>query len=78
VIFGFIHSLDASGSENIDLKVDYTLTVRGKNLDEQEWHYQDPSTNTVETRCKKDYSICTIFPVGFVPFIEKDMYDVMI
>ena len=60
------------------MKIDYTLTIRGKDSDEQDWHYLNPSTNTVKTRCKKDYSICTIFPVGLVPFIEKDMYDVMI
>ena len=26
----------------------------------------------------KEYDLCTYFPVGFVPFIQYDMYDVMI
>ena len=52
--------------------------MRSKNSYEQDWKYLDPSTNTVKTECAKNYDICTYFPVGFVPFIEKDMYDIMI
>ena len=52
--------------------------MRSKNSDEQNWKYLKSSTNTVKTECVKNYDICTYFPVGFVPFIEKDMYDIMI
>ena len=32
----------------------------------------------MEVECRKGFDLCTYFPVGFVPFIQHEMYDVMI
>ena len=71
VIYGFIHGEDAEKKEstNKEITLKYSLHVRAKNNDEEEWHYYNPAYNTVEVYCKKGYDICTYFPVGFVPFI---------
>ena len=59
-----------------EFEVNYMMYTRGKNLDEFEWTYLEPSTNVVKTTCKEGMDICTHFPVGFIPFIQFEMYDV--
>ena len=52
--------------------------MRGKDYDSFEWTYLEKAENTVVTECENDDDICTYFPVGFVPFIKFNMYDVAI
>ena len=32
--------------------------------------------NTVVIECKQEHELCNYFPVGYVPVLEYDMYDV--
>ena len=80
VIYGFVHSADAREKDMLgkEFRVSYSLHVRGKKADAEEWHYFEASHNTVVTQCDGSYDLCTYFPVGFVAFLDFDMYDVMI
>ena len=85
VVYGFITLDDDPNTteqwqDEIDKEfaVRYAMTVRGKDSDQFEWTYLEPATNVVKTSCKANHDICTYFPVGFIPFIEYDMYDVAI
>ena len=40
--------------------------------------HMEVSENTVKSKCVEGHDLCTYFPVGFVPYIKFDMYDVMI
>ena len=61
-----------------DFKIRYSLNVRAKDSDEEEWHYYQGSSNVVETNCAEGHDLCAYFPVGFVPWLKYEMYDVMI
>ena len=80
-MYGFV-TLDEDTSEDLkdvigkEFEVNYKMYTRGKNLDEFEWSYLETATNVVKTTCKEGRDICTYFPVGFIPFIEFEMYDV--
>ena len=80
LIYGFVATDESNQSELLGQEFEFTyeIHVRGKASDEEEWYYMNSSTNTVKTKCKEGHDLCTYFPVGFVPFIEYDMYDVMI
>ena len=80
VIYGFVHSADAREKDMLgkEFRVSYSLHVRGKKADAEEWHYFEASQNTVVTQCDGSYDLCTYFPVGFVAFLDFEMYDVMI
>ena len=69
---------DAKDMLNKEFVIRYNLSIRGKDADKEEWNYFENSDNTVRTKCSKVHDICAYFPVGFVPFLEFDMYDVMV
>ena len=61
-----------------EFEVGYALYVRAKDSDSEQWTYMQQSNNVVKGKCIDEHHICTYFPVGFVPFIEHDMYDVAV
>jgi len=83
MIYGFM-TLDTQTLDQLEQErgkvfiIPYKMTVRAKNTDTFNWTYFETSENTVGAKCDNNYDICTYFPVGFIPFIEYDMYDVAI
>ena len=56
------------------------MQMRGKNSDSEYWDYLNPDEpyQDHKFRCDGASELCTYFPVGFLPLIEYDMYDVAI
>ena len=68
---------EALVGEKFELR--YDLYVRGKNADDEEWTFHTPrSEQVVQADCRGGQDLCTYFPVGYVPFIKFDMYDVSV
>lgn len=80
-IYGFVttshpHAKSLHGKV---FEIDYDLFIRGKNEEDQEWTLHTPkSTQSVKAECREGHHLCTYFPVGYVPFLKLDTYDVAI
>ena len=64
-----------------ELNLQYSMKMRGKNSDEEEWDYlnkDEPYTSYTFDCDSLDSEICTYFPVGFVWQIDYEMYDVAV
>lgn len=56
------------------------MQMRAKNRNEEEWNYLNPDEpyQKIGFSCDGASELCTYFPVGFVPEIHYEMYDVAI
>ena len=60
-------------------EIKFDLYVRGKNADDETWTaHTTKAEHIVEATCMEGKHLCTYFPVGYVPFINFDMYDVAV
>jgi len=79
-VYGFVTSqLDEDPEENL-LHIKVAMQMRGKNSDSEYWDYLNPDEPYQDHKfsCDGADQLCTYFPVGFLPIIEYDMYDVAI
>jgi len=60
--------------------VNYSLQMRGKMSDDEEWNDLSPGglINEVEVTCDPAYKLCSYFPVGYLTHLQYDMYDVAV
>ena len=56
--------------------------MRGKNFEDETWTALEDDAftlmNTVHIECKREGELCNYFPVGYVPALDYDMYDVAV
>ena len=69
--------LTESGS---DLEIKYNMQMRAKNMHEELWTYLNPQEEyySIKFDCDGASELCTYFPVGFLPELDYEMYDVAI
>ena len=80
-IYGFVSTThpNAATLHGREFELRYDLYVRGKNTDDEEWTFHTPpSEQAVMADCSAGHNLCTYFPVGYVPFIKFDMYDIAV
>ena len=59
----------------------YSMQMRAKNSDEEEWTYlnKDEPFQSYSFKCDQlETELCTYFPVGFEPQLDFEMYDVSV
>lgn len=79
-VYGFVTSAANENSDDSILHLEVSMQMRGKNSDSEYWDYLNPDEpyQDHKFRCDGANELCTYFPVGFLPLIEYDMYDVAI
>lgn len=79
-VYGFVTSPTDEDFEGGELKLKYQMRMRGKNTDDEIWTDLNPDAefHRVKFECDGANELCTYFPVGFLPEIEYDMYDVAV
>ena len=80
-IYGFVSTSHPNAQTIVgkEFEIRYDLYVRGKNAEDEEWTFHTPkSEQTAMADCRAGHNLCTYFPVGYVPFIKFDMYDIAI
>lgn len=54
--------------------------MRAKNMDQQYWNLLNPEAefNKIEFDCDGSSELCTYFPVGLMPELDYEMYDIAV
>jgi len=80
-VYGFVTSAPTEDLEPSEiLTIEISMQMRGKNSKDEYWNYlnEDEPYQTHTFNCDGADELCTYWPVGFLPIIEYDMYDVAI
>lgn len=80
LVYGFVTS---ALNENYDgglLHIEYSMQMRAKNSDDEEWNYLNPEEpfKKHDFACDGADELCSYWPVGYVAELNYEMYDVAI
>ena len=81
-VYGYVVTVNPNESNKKPFEVRWNFNSRSKKSKWEGWLYSTDdktfNTGSVTAHCRDDQFLCTYFPVGYIPFIENDMYDVAI
>ena len=79
-VYGFVTSPKNENYDGELVSLEFSMQMRGKNSDSEIWEYLNPEEPYQKHKfyCDGLDELCTYFPVGFIPEIEYEMYDVAV
>ena len=79
-VYGYVTSKQGEKAKIEILEMKFSMKIRGKNADDEVWEILNPDAPFQDVRffCDGASELCTYFPVGYVPELKYQMYDVAI
>lgn len=77
LVYGFLREKETL-LEPTFVKFNYTISIRGKDSDTEEWTMLPANEETKEVLCMPDNFVCSWFLVAWLNYLEFDTYDVAI
>jgi len=79
-VYGYVTSKLTENYQGELLHMEFSMQMRAKNADDEIWNYLNPDEpfQDISFTCDGASELCTYFPVGYIPEINYEMYDVAV